>query len=440
MGATNHTANLSLPQFVDADKPTWRGDINGAFSDIDGKIGTIDGDLTARITQAQGDVRYGRLAVANVFTAKQTVQSLQFTTDADAMVLSDTLGTHSSRRLNLQPNNVASSTKNVSLELVPGALVDSADNIPSQIQLFNKTGTNYERFDFSCVNNQYIIDSTYNGTGIARNIYITMGGSVSNEIAGVNALVCYSDASVDLPGSTFSQDGETWCINRTRIADPTNTGQSRLILDTRTGTPTSVTADNTIIELRRGGDQKWYFGLNAAGDNTDSFDFLNTTGRVFSIAQSNGGLRWSAVGGAIDTQIDRGAAGGRLTLNGAIDTRFTINSNQSTAGAVAIVEYQRGGSTKWQVGLNYAEGTTNDTFDFYSGGLALQLTSTHSVLIGDNAPATTATDGFPYVPVMAGTPTGVPTAKTGFVPMVMDSTGVKVWFYVGGSWKGVVVA
>jgi len=55
--------------------------------------------------------------------------------------------------------------------------------------------------------------------------------------------------------------------------------------------------------------------------------------------------------------------------------------------------------------------------------------------------ATTAVRGFQYIPTCAGTPTGVPAElPTGAVPMVFDTTGVKVWFYTGGAWKGVVVA
>lgn len=35
MAATNTTPNLHLPQFVDSDKPSWLGDVNGAFDKID---------------------------------------------------------------------------------------------------------------------------------------------------------------------------------------------------------------------------------------------------------------------------------------------------------------------------------------------------------------------------------------------------------------------
>lgn len=55
--------------------------------------------------------------------------------------------------------------------------------------------------------------------------------------------------------------------------------------------------------------------------------------------------------------------------------------------------------------------------------------------------ATTATAGWPCIPTCAGTPTGVPAATpAGTVPMVFDTTGVKLWIYTGGAWKGVVVA
>lgn len=57
------------------------------------------------------------------------------------------------------------------------------------------------------------------------------------------------------------------------------------------------------------------------------------------------------------------------------------------------------------------------------------------------AVATNAVRGFVYLPSCAGTPTGVPfNLVTGSVPMIFDTTGVKLWIYTGGSWKGVVVA
>lgn len=56
-----------------------------------------------------------------------------------------------------------------------------------------------------------------------------------------------------------------------------------------------------------------------------------------------------------------------------------------------------------------------------------------SVLIGNQALATTATEGFLYIPTCAGTPTGVPTTRTGRIAMIYDTTNHQFWFY-DGAW------
>jgi len=61
-----------------------------------------------------------------------------------------------------------------------------------------------------------------------------------------------------------------------------------------------------------------------------------------------------------------------------------------------------------------------------------------NVVVGSAALATTATDGFFYIPTCAGIPTGVPTAKTGRVPMMYDSTNNKFYIY-NGAWKSVAL-
>jgi hypothetical protein len=60
-----------------------------------------------------------------------------------------------------------------------------------------------------------------------------------------------------------------------------------------------------------------------------------------------------------------------------------------------------------------------------------------SIVAGSGAAAlaTTATDGFLYVPTCAGTPTGTPTAITGMAPIVVNTTNNKLYFYSGGAWR-----
>jgi len=60
--------------------------------------------------------------------------------------------------------------------------------------------------------------------------------------------------------------------------------------------------------------------------------------------------------------------------------------------------------------------------------------------VGTASPATTATTGFAYIPVTSGTPTGTPDTITGFVPLVADSSGSKLWVYIGGIWKSTTLS
>lgn len=53
--------------------------------------------------------------------------------------------------------------------------------------------------------------------------------------------------------------------------------------------------------------------------------------------------------------------------------------------------------------------------------------------------ATTSTNGFTYLPVCNGTPTGIPTSLTGNLPCIVDSSTNKLWIYVGGTWKSVTL-
>lgn len=69
---------------------------------------------------------------------------------------------------------------------------------------------------------------------------------------------------------------------------------------------------------------------------------------------------------------------------------------------------------------------------------ASSVTTTHSgtVVCGDQAAlTTTATNGFLYIPTCPGIPTGVPTAITGKVPLVFDSTNGNLYIHSGGSWS-----
>lgn len=64
----------------------------------------------------------------------------------------------------------------------------------------------------------------------------------------------------------------------------------------------------------------------------------------------------------------------------------------------------------------------------------LTLDSNGNVVPGKAALATSATDGFLYLPTCAGPPTGTPTAYAGRAAVVYDTSGHKIWIY-DGAWK-----
>ena len=72
MGHTNSTANLALPQFIGTDKPTWLGDINGAFSAIDSYAGTNDAAVSAATADASAAISQASSAVNTANTANTT--------------------------------------------------------------------------------------------------------------------------------------------------------------------------------------------------------------------------------------------------------------------------------------------------------------------------------------------------------------------------------
>ena len=72
MGHTNSTANLSLPQFIGTDKPTWLGDVNGAFSAIDSYAGTNDAAVAAAASDASSAISQAAAAVSTANSANTT--------------------------------------------------------------------------------------------------------------------------------------------------------------------------------------------------------------------------------------------------------------------------------------------------------------------------------------------------------------------------------
>ena len=109
-------------------------------------------------------------------------------------------------------------------------------------------------------------------------------------------------------------------------------------------------------------------------------------------------------------------------------TKFTVRN--ATAGITGYAEVELiANSATGRVKLR------DSSHSSAPGTLELTPGSGGSVFIGAGSAATSATNGFVYIPTCAGTPTGTPTTATGLAPLIVDTTNNKLYFYSGGSWR-----
>jgi hypothetical protein len=118
---------------------------------------------------------------------------------------------------------------------------------------------------------------------------------------------------------------------------------------------------------------------------------------------------------------------------------FMTSSTYNTANSVLTDPVNIASAGQINSGRNggLILGAANGAIQFYAGSYSREsgrMESTGSWLSGIASLSTSATDGFLYIPTTTNTPSGVPTAKTGRIPMIYDTTNHQFWFYDGG-WK-----
>jgi hypothetical protein len=147
-------------------------------------------------------------------------------------------------------------------------------------------------------------------------------------------------------------------------------------------------------------------------------------------------------------------SGGQITITnntsafGVNAGAFEINSSSGSELGIRLVAGGAGGrawgtfSTAGASGLGQGKLAFYDATTSGTAGMRMFIDGSGNVVIGNNgALATTATDGFLYIPTCAGTPTGDSTDYSGTLPLVYDTSGNKLWINTSGTtWKGVVLA
>lgn len=122
------------------------------------------------------------------------------------------------------------------------------------------------------------------------------------------------------------------------------------------------------------------------------------------------------------TEIDNIGGGSNAAIVTA-STGTSITRNIADANTALIVNQINASSTGKIFEAKFASTT------LFSVGV------TGSLIMGNAAIATNATDGFFYAISGAGAPTGTPTPITGRVPVYVDTTNSQLWLHMGGAWK-----
>lgn len=185
----------------------------------------------------------------------------------------------------------------------------------------------------------------------------------------------------------------------------------------------------------------WFTGNVSIGPvSTGNTALLNTAANA-QADQITGELSTATAGSSVFQKFlrSRGTLGSRTTVS-AFDFIGTL-SFEADAGGGYLSLARIIGYVASRAGTTDASG--NIAFHTRPAGAGAALVGrmgiqgNGSVIIGDESTtlATTATAGFLYIPSCAGVPTGVPTAVAGVVPMIYDTTNLRLYVYAGGAWR-----
>lgn len=174
---------------------------------------------------------------------------------------------------------------------------------------------------------------------------------------------------------------------------------------------------------------KVYFPYAVPKDSTGAA--LIARGRSDTV----GGTDLFAVQNSTPTTLFRVTSSGVAGVGGTVSgCSFFLNNNNATGATV--IEKIRAHSSQ-SANLTQWEESGGTPHLFVTAATSAKRAN---LVMGSAAVATSATDGFLYASSMAGAPSGTPTAFTGMVPVVIDTTNSKLMAYIGGAWKGVTLA
>ena len=157
--------------------------------------------------------------------------------------------------------------------------------------------------------------------------------------------------------------------------------------------------------------------------------------------------------GSFSANLITGTVTNANTLNGANANGFIsrigtdLHSSRVVTGSGNDITVANGdgvsGNPTISAGTNLSRRDATNTYTLPQNfalitANALSNDGNSNLFTGVNNLSPTSTNGFVYVPMITGKPTGTPTANVGRSPMLWDATNSKLWVYSGGIWNNVV--
>lgn len=283
------------------------------------------------------------------------------------------------------------------------------------------TAVSGEQFSFQGSTNAAVfirVKNATSGTAAQTGITITDAANLSIGFTSYSALFASSGISEAATGALLSNQTNGLNIgttSNTQTSFWTNNTKRATFLSTGELTVGGTTTVNVLYKVHTMGSAGIFGNMISSWSTTDTH--YGVLGFLKSASATIG------TGAATAASEDLG----QIQWNG-----YNSGNAQATPASIRVIQSGAAGATFIGADMIFLTGT-NAAVRTQS----LKITAAKSVVIGDNTSAlsTTATDGFLYIPTCAGTPTGVPTAQTGTVAMVFDTTNNKLYIYDGG-WLG----
>lgn len=289
--------------------------------------------------------------------------------------------------------------------------------------------------------------ASWNGAAFHAAQGVTLGSTAGDKST-------YLDLSTPIGGATAGIR-----LEEDRHTDGTGTATVRARL-----VRSLVGTDYQYIEMRSGSTQEMRLGVGmgeairissanrvvvgGAAADPQSVAGVNTYFQSHGVGNNLGGgtfANWFGDASAPITLFGK-SRGGAVGTHGLVSSGDVVADFRFAASDGAA--WGRIGGIQATVEGTPAAGVTPGRLTFSTTGQAsstpterMRLDSKGNVAVGGTAAlATTATDGFLYIPTVSGTPTATPSAFSGRAPIALDSTGLKLWVYIGGAWKSAALA